>query len=126
MGTIVDSSVLIASLHEGDSQHAKAVAALRVAERPLIIHEHIALETATVFMRQAGKAVADSFIRAVLSFKDFALLPSTDGLFVSSANEFLASKNKLSPVDCVLLCLSSYYTILTFDEVLQKAIKRHK
>lgn len=122
MGTIVDSSILIAALHETDSQHERGLSVLKEAARPIIIPEYIVAETATMLMIRKQKHSADQFVQEVLRSGEFALLPSSPLLFDAAAKLFLATSKKLSFVDCALLALSHEYAVLTFDVALAKAI----
>ncbi len=124
MGTLIDSSVLVASRNDKDLLHARAIKNLRDAELPLVIHEYVLLETATVLINRASKATADIFIRAVLGNSAFSILYSTEQDFLTVVETFTSNRMKLSFTDTALLFLSGEYTVLTFDESLSRAIKR--
>ncbi|MDB5237602.1 MAG: hypothetical protein JWL88_704 [Parcubacteria group bacterium] len=124
MGTLVDSSVLVASRNNKDSLFNQAIEALRSAEKPLILHEYVVLETATVLMTRAGKPLADTFVNNVLGNADFQLLRSSEADFISTIEAFTQTRTKLSFTDVALLTLSSQYTILTFDKALERAIRK--
>jgi predicted nucleic acid-binding protein len=122
---LIDSNVLVAFFHEDDSQHEKALKVTLAAPRPLIVHEYVVLETATILMLRAGKGIADTFIRTVLGNADFSLLHSTTPTFLLAMKSFIGHKTKqLSFVDAALLALSPAYSVLTFDEALNRAIKK--
>jgi predicted nucleic acid-binding protein len=116
MGTLVDSNVLIASRNDKDALFARAIEALEAAAKPLVLHEYVVLETATVLMVRAGKAMADDFVRFVLKNADFSLLLSSETEFLSAADTFMKTRSKLSFADSALLSLSSQYPVLTFDK----------
>ena len=123
--TLIDSNVLIAFFHEDDALHEKAVKLMLAAPRPLIVHEYVVLETATILMLRAGKSLADAFIRTVLGNADFSMLHSTTPTFLLGIKNFIGSKTKqLSFADAALLALSPAYSVLTFDEALNRAIKK--
>lgn len=123
--TLIDSNVLVAFFHEDDSLHEKALKATFATPRPLIIHEYVMLETATILMLRAGKALADTFIRTVLGNADFSILHSTTPTFLLAIKSFMGSKTKqLSFADAALLALSPAYSVLTFDDALNRAIKK--
>lgn len=123
MATLVDTSVLVAALHTSDSLHEKAITALAEVEKPLLIHEYVALETATVLMIRAGKPKADAFLASVLAYEDFELLYSSETLFSATATAFMAKNHKLSFADSALVSLSGTYEVLTFDKALIRALK---
>ena len=122
MAHIVDSSVLIAALHETDSQHQRGLMVLKEAPRPIIVPEYIVAETATMLMIRKQKHSADEFVEEILRGGEFTLLPSSPSLFDAAARLFITSSKKLSFVDCALIALSDEYTVLTFDKALTKAI----
>lgn len=124
MGTLVDSSVLVASKNQKDALHTRAVTALKNAELPLIVHEYVLLETATVLMIRANKTTADEFVRQMLGNAAFSILFSSQIPFFAAAKTFVTERGKLSFTDAALLSLSGLYPVLTFDDALTKAIKK--
>jgi predicted nucleic acid-binding protein len=123
--TLVDSSVLVAFYSEEDSLHERAKKALFSAERPFVVHEYIAIETITVLMQQLGKAAADIFVDTLLHNADYEMLYMFDTGFIFAASEFRKVKTKqLSFADSALLSLAEGYTVLTFDEALNRALKK--
>ncbi len=124
MATLVDSSVLVAAKNKNDTLHDRAVEALAKAELPLIVHEYVVLETATVLLNRASKDVAETFIQQVLKNASFSLLFSSQLSFLAAASSFIKSTSKLAFTDATLLALSDIHTVLTFDETLAKAIKK--
>lgn len=123
MQTVVDSSVLIATINADDSQHERGANEIRKAARPIIVPEYIVAETCAVLVQKASKELADDFMQEMGSNRDFQLLFSTPEFFIASARVFLSTRKKLSFVDCALIELSKEYAVLTFDRVLLKAIK---
>lgn len=125
MESLVDSSVLVALFNEKDSLHDKALKIILTAPRPLVVHEYIFLESATVLMSRADKQIADSFIMNILTNADIKILHSSESIFLLTIKHFMENKTKqLSFIDAALLALSKEYTILSFDDALNKAIKK--
>jgi predicted nucleic acid-binding protein len=123
--TLMDSNVLVAFFNEDDSLHEKALKVTLAAPRPLIVHEYVVQETATILMLRAGKVLADAFILTVLGNADFSILHSTAPTFLLTIKNFIGSKTKqLSFTDSALLALSKQYSVLTFDDALNRAIKK--
>ena len=123
MTTVVDSSVLVAGLHREDALHVHGKTALEESEKPILVPEYIAIETATTLIRVAGKPIADIFVRSLFDNKDILVLPSSLEQFAEAVETFLSSNGKLSFIDCSLLALSRSHEVVTFDKVLAKAIK---
>ena len=125
METIVDSSILVAFFNEKDPSHDRALKVMLAAPRPLIIHEYVFLETATVLMLRADKETADAFILNALTNADVRMLHGSEPLFLLAIKNFMGNKTKqLSFADSALLALSSQYKVLTFDDALNRAIKK--
>jgi predicted nucleic acid-binding protein len=124
METLVDSSVLVGAANSQDSLHARAVRALSECTPPIVVHEYVILECAAVLMTRADKQTADTFVKGVLQNKAIRVMWSSVPVFLSATEEFLSTKAKISLVDSTLLALSSEYKVLTFDEALNRAIKR--
>ena len=122
--TLVDTNVFVAAFNGSDALHSRAVKALAAIERPYILHEYVALETATVLMMRVSKAAADIFIQGALHNAEFRLVLSSETGFQRTAKTFVLNRSKLSFTDTALLALSSDYDVLTFDEALNRAIKR--
>ena len=122
---IADTNVLVAALNTRDSLHVRAIAALTKAQRPIAIPEYVALETATVLMRTAGKKTADTFVRSLFATQDLLVLPASPEQFVAASECFL-EEQKLSFVDASLLALSHTHHIITFDTALSRAIGKNK
>ncbi len=123
----IDTSLLVAYFNESDSLHAKAHKAISSITRPLLVHEYVLLESATVLMSRETKELADVFVKIMLTNADFRLIYSDKYFLQESAESFLESKTKqISFVDAALLALSDGYPILTFDNSLQKAIEKRK
>ncbi|MDB5265011.1 MAG: hypothetical protein JWN64_582 [Parcubacteria group bacterium] len=125
-GNFIDTSVLISFFNEKDSLHERAQLILREIQKPLLVHEYVVLETATVLMNRVGKSSADEFMRITLGNADFELHLSSEVGFLASAETFVQNQNKLSFVDTALLSLSGTSQIITFDEELNRAIKKRK
>jgi predicted nucleic acid-binding protein len=125
--TIVDTNVLVASFNEKDALHKRAVKAMDECPKPFILHEYILVETATVLMNRMDKQAANEFLHKALTNADTALMYSSEFAFTQAMKSFIANKTKqLSFVDSTLLDLSKRYSILTFDESLNRAIKKQK
>jgi len=122
-GRFIDASVLVAAFVVDDGLHERALKELALVPRPFLIHEYVALETATVLGMRYGKDIADTFMEAVLHNADFELVPSSVAFFRETAGVFIENK-KLSFTDAALLALSSEYQVVTFDEALGRAIKK--
>ncbi len=124
---LIDSSVLVAFFNEQDPLHGRALTTMLSAPRPLIIHEYIFLETATVLMSRADKKTADAFIHSMLTNADIKILHTSEAIFLLTIKAFTGNKTKqLSFADAALLALSKRYSILTFDDALNRAIKKQK
>ncbi len=123
--TIVDTSVLVASFNEKDALHKRAVKAMDECPKPFIIHEYVLLETATVLMSRVDKQAADAFLHNALTNADSTVLHSSIPTFLLAIKSFIGNKTKqLSFTDSALLALSKEYAILTFDDALNRAIKK--
>jgi predicted nucleic acid-binding protein len=123
--TLVDSSVLVALYNEEDSQHEKAKKAFSTTQRPLVVHEYVAIECINIALKRTEKAEADIFLDILLHNSDYEILYAQDSGFLSAVAEFKKNKTKqLSFVDTALLSLADGYDILTFDETLNRAIKK--
>ncbi len=122
----IDSSVLIAFFKEDDSLHERAFQVIRDGAKPVLVHEYVALETATVLMVKAGKEVADEFMKVLLTNADFKPVFSNETHFFLTAHKFIANKTQLSFTDAALLELSAAFPVITFDKALQKAMDKHK
>ena len=122
---IVDTSVLVAAFNEEDALHKRAVKVMDDCPKPFFLHEYVVLETATVLMSRINKQSADDFLDMTLTNADLRVLHSSAYLFLKTIDSFNESKNKqLSFVDSALLSLSGEYTVLTFDDALNRAIKK--
>jgi predicted nucleic acid-binding protein len=122
---LIDSNVLFAAFSADDSLNKRAIKAMAECPKPFIIHEYVVLETATILMLRASKALADAFINTVLKNADFSILDSSSPTFLLAIKGFLSNKTKqLSFTDAALLALSPKYSILTFDDALNRAIKK--
>ena len=124
--SFIDSSVLVGFFNEEDVLHQKALSLLESIEKPLLIHEYVALETTTLLMVRSGKPIADEFLRVLLGNADFKIVFSSEANFLLTSEVFAKNKTKLSFTDAALLELSSTYPVLTFDEALMRAIKKRK
>jgi len=124
MATLIDSSVLVASRNEGDSLHSRAIKAMSLADKPLVVHEYVLLETATALQMRASKLIANIFVKAMFENSAFKILFSNESDFIKTTSIFLGNRTKLSFVDAALLALSDKYSVLTFDEALARTIKK--
>ncbi len=123
-GSYIDSSVLVGFFNEKDSLHKKAQTVMQAANKPLLIHEYIALETASVLLVRAGKVTADAFLKQVLNNTNFNYVISDEVSFLEAAELFMRNKSKLSFIDIKLLVLSRTNEVITFDDALARAIKK--
>ncbi len=127
METLVDTSVLVAAFSNSDSLHEQGVKALTDCRQPLIIHEYVLLESATVLMSRVSKQVSDTFLTSIITSASVQILYSSPTHFFGTLHSFLGSKTKqLSFVDAALLSLADQYQVLTFDDALQRAITKKK
>ena len=123
--TIVDTSVLVAAFNDEDALHKRAVKVMDDCPKPFILHEYVVLETATVLMSRINKQAADDFLDMTLTNADSRVLHSSAYSFLKTIDSFTESKTKqLSFTDAALLSLSDQYSVLTFDDALNRAIKR--
>lgn len=122
--SLIDSSVLVGAANTKDSLHTRAVKLLLECPKPVAVHEYAVLETAAVLMTRADKRTADAFLQGILQNPDITIVWSSPSSFLSGVEEFLGTRAKLSLVDSTSLALSSEYEVLTFDEALNRAIKR--
>jgi predicted nucleic acid-binding protein len=123
--TLVDTNVLVAFYNETDALHEKAQKGLGLTEKPLFVHEYVAIESINVLMSRVSKAAADDLIDTFLNNADYELILSSENTFLTTSNEFTQGKSKqLSFVDSCLLTLSNEYEVLTFDDALNRAIKK--
>ena len=123
---VLDSSIFVAALHSEDTLHERGKTVLAEIEKPIEVPEYVAVETATVLTRVAGKAAANAFVRSLFDNRDILILLSSPEQFAATADRFLSSNGKLSFVDCTLLALSPTHTIITFDKTLARAIESQK
>jgi len=126
MAAIADSSVLVAAFHVKDSLHEQGVAALADTQKPVLVPDYVAIETAGVLALRAHDEIAKEFIRILLEGGDLQLLRLPYDHFYNTAAYFSETKLRLSFVDCSLVVLSRDCDILTFDKVLAKAIQVEK
>lgn len=124
MEILVDTNVLVSAFNTKDSLHEKAVRIMDECPKPFVLHEYVVLETTTVLMNRASKAVADAFLKSTFDSADSWILYSNQSAFLDVSEAFL--KHKLSFADAALLALSDEYNVLTFDKALQKAIQAKK
>lgn len=124
--TVLDSSVWVALFHESDSQHRKAVEAMRTVGSSLLVPEYVVLETCTVLTKLAGRSSSEQFLDRVMKNKD-AQLYIGDTVFFEDV--LAIYRTPLSPiwaalsfVDISLLVLSRSHRVVTFDEALRKVI----
>ena len=120
-GVILDSSVWVAFLHDGDSQHAAAQKILARIGDEIIVPEYILVEVATILKRRKGAHEAQRFVRRVLREQIESFLPA-DLLAYETAELFCERNDTLSFTDTALLILSREYRIITFDKALAKAL----
>ena len=123
MAVIVDSSVLVAAFHVKDSLHEMGAAVVADAQKPVLVPEYVAIETAGVLALRAHDKVAKEFIQVLLEGGDLQVLRLPHDHFYSTAAYFSETKSRLSFVDCSLAVLSRDFDVLTFDKTLTKAIK---
>ena len=123
---LVDSSVLIAYYHEGDSQHEKASSAMqgKNADR-FLVNDCIIDEVATVLQIKAGREKAKLALDALLNTEAVVFQHTTEEEFFEIVEYFKSQKTKLSFTDCsiVLLARRSGAKVVTFDGKLQKALE---
>ncbi|PIR46950.1 MAG: hypothetical protein COV07_01655 [Candidatus Vogelbacteria bacterium CG10_big_fil_rev_8_21_14_0_10_45_14] len=125
--TIFDSSVWVAFFDESDSLHARARREATKSVLPILLPDVIALETATVLLRKGGKGLADIFLKNTIWNKDVLSITNTiHGLRTWAQFYISLQDKKLSPVDTILLQLSSGYEILTYDKALARAIRKRR
>ena len=124
-GIILDSSVWIAYLHEGDSQHEKAMRTVDVLTDPVIVPDDVLNEVGTTLKNKGREDLAKHFVREVVSVSSMPLLVLDEDVVRRVANTFLSrSGDSFFFTDTALLVLSDEYRVITFDKKLQKAIKR--
>lgn len=123
--TILDSNVWIAFLYIDDALHKNAQKVLTLCEKPIFIPEYIIIETSSVLSQKAGKKIADTFLEMIMQSKDIEVLFAQDQFFVEVINFYRKHQEKrLSFIDFTLLYLSGSYQVITFDKVLQRAIRQ--
>ena len=122
--TILDSNVWIAYFNKNDSLHEKAVKIFSTVKN-IAITEYIVAETATVILNKADRKTANKFLEIILDNSDITILHSDKRFFEETARTFTEIiSGKLSFIDISLLFLSKKYKIITFDEKLEKIIKK--
>jgi len=126
MAVIADSSVLVAAFHVKDSLHENGVSAVANAQKPILVPEYVAIETAGVLALRAHDKIAKEFIRVLLEAGDMQLLRPHSDHFYNAAAYFSATKLRLSLVDCSFVVLSRDFDTITFDKVLAKTIRQEK
>ena len=126
MAVIADSSVLVAAFHVKDSLHENGVSAVANAQKPILVPEYVAIETAGVLALRAHDKIAKEFIRVLLEAGDMQLLRPPNDHFYNAAAYFSSTKLRLSFVDCSLVVLSRDFDTITFDKVLAKTIRQEK
>lgn len=121
---IFDSNVWIGYFNTEDTAHSKAVDYFeKYHKHTVILTEYVLLEVATVLKQKIGYAPTNKIITTLLQTENIELLSSSE-YFTSTLTQFLTSKDKyLSFVDMSLLCLADDFTIVTFDQKLNSAIK---
>lgn len=125
--TILDTSVWVAYLHKGDSQHRKAAQLFEDFSTDVMIGipEYVLLEVCTVLMIRDSKQMADSFMEYALDNKNIEILYSNPELFSATVQTFRKlDSNKLSFVDVALLVLSRDHQVITFDRPLDNLIAK--
>ncbi|MEK7649203.1 MAG: PIN domain-containing protein [Patescibacteria group bacterium] len=121
--TILDSSVWIAWLDKDDSQHGRAEKVFEQVS-DIVVPEYVILEVCTVLSRKKGHAFAEQFLSLAVENSDITILLSSEDLFYKTVDSFKkVFRRRLSFADSMLAVLSRSYTILTFDNTLQKAIQ---
>src|SRR3989338_2658314 len=100
MAVIADSSVLVAAFHVKDSLHENGVSAVANAQKPILVPEYVAIETAGELAPPAHGKIAKESIRVLLESGDMQLWTPPNGPFYNGAAYFSSTKLRLSFVDC--------------------------
>ncbi len=119
---IFDSNIWVALFNESDSTNAKANKCISRYSF-IYIPDFIIAETASVLKYKKDFVAAEKYIEFVTNNNDIEIV-YTSFYFEQFKNSFLRTKrNNLSFIDASLLTLSQEYSVVTFDNVLKRAIK---
>ena len=118
---VLDTSVWIAILHEGDSQHKQAKKLLATHTEPVVVPEYVLLEVVTVLRNLKRYKEAERFMEQVLD--DSGTFLPADGLAYEVARVLPSAPKKLSFVDVALTVLAKDYKVVTLDKVLKRVIE---
>lgn len=121
---ILDSNVWIAYSYKEDTLHKKACGVMKNINTHVLLPEYILIEVSTVLAQRANKKVADLFLDRVLHNDDILILYSSPKFFDAVVKLFQTNSGKqLSFIDTALVYLSRWYSVITFDKALEKAIR---
>jgi len=123
--TLLDSNVWIALFHASDTLHAKATSVVENIREPILLPEYVLVEVATVLSQKAGKDIADTFLLEATANQDIEILPSSASFLHAVVEFYRAQRNqKLSFIDYAIVYLSSQVNVVTFDNELQKELRK--
>lgn len=122
---VLDSNVWIAYSYKEDTLHKKACGVMKNINTRVLLPEYILIEVSTVLAQRANKKIADLFLDRVLHNDDILILYSSPKFFDAVVKLFQTNGGKqLSFIDTALVYLSRWYSVITFDKALEKAIRK--
>ncbi len=126
---IIDTSFLVALLHEDDAFHQQAISEMKKIEMETqLISDYVVNETATVLNNKAGLQKAISFIEAIKSTENVEIYHLDYYDFESTIKIFEKQRHKLSFIDAsiVHLALTTQSKIATYDKNIIKEFEASK
>ncbi len=121
---LVDSSVWIALFWDNDTQHPKAVEAIKsIGDAQITMPYGVILETATVLARKQSKEQANKFVEYVRANPQINI---TTSFASEDMGVFLDEQDQISFVDALLkhLALRDGLVLVSFDRQLLNSLRK--
>jgi predicted nucleic acid-binding protein len=122
---ILDSSALVALLHESDALHAKSVevaTSLTGRQINFILPSEVFAETINIMGKKFGNATAIRHGQALLDDKRYFIQASRDDILTKAMANLKNQKSSTSFIDCLVMEWADYYStkvVFGFDAVFE-------